>query len=390
MEESTGKSEAARASCVFLLGFIPDPRLEYRMEAASNIADVTAICWDRGATMIPKPEDIDRWHLRTFRHNHTKGTGRLIPFLKFSVDAFRELRLLNPDAIHVQGIDVALIALAYRLTARLLPRRKVPVLVLEIADIHPFLFSHQPSKLRQIARGLLNVIEAVEVKTADLLVLTSWRHWEARYQAWATKDKTLVLLNVAGARTLGALQPRPPSTPLTVGYFGVLRQKDQLRMLIEVAQSVGIHVCFAGIEIDPQELEEEYVDARHVKWEGSFRKEDLVRLYDGIDLVYSMYDADRENIRYALGNKMFEGIASARPVLVPKGTYMAEYVEKLGVGVAVDHRSRTNLEAVLGELSAHPERIEQMQQACMRVREDILADSSDALYLQRLAALVEA
>ena len=64
-------------------------------------------------------------------------------------------------------------------------------------------------------------------------------------------------------------------------------------------------------------------------------------------MIYSVYDADMTNVRVALPNKLYEAIYCERPIIVAKGTYLAELVERWGVGVAVDHREPKELTAVL-------------------------------------------
>ena len=62
----------------------------------------------------------------------------------------------------------------------------------------------------------------------------------------------------------------------------------------------------------------------------------MASIYAGIDWVLSAYDADYENVRYAEPNKLYESIFFETPIIVSRGTFLAERVESLGVGLSVD------------------------------------------------------
>ena len=63
---------------------------------------------------------------------------------------------------------------------------------------------------------------------------------------------------------------------------------------------------------------------------------DLPEIYSNIDLVLSTYDTDYENALYAEPNKMYESMYFEVPIIVSAGTYVAEKVNELGIGFAVD------------------------------------------------------
>ena len=73
---------------------------------------------------------------------------------------------------------------------------------------------------------------------------------------------------------------------------------------------------------------------------GFFKNpDDLSEIYSQIDLVLSTYDVKYENVRYAEPNKLYESIYFETPIIVSSGTYLAEKVDRLGVGFAIDAMS---------------------------------------------------
>lgn len=67
--------------------------------------------------------------------------------------------------------------------------------------------------------------------------------------------------------------------------------------------------------------------------------DDLTDIYSQLDLVLSTYDVEFENVRYAEPNKLYEAIYFETPIIVSKGTFLAEKTEELGVGYAIDPMS---------------------------------------------------
>ena len=64
--------------------------------------------------------------------------------------------------------------------------------------------------------------------------------------------------------------------------------------------------------------------------------DDLNDIYSQLDLVLSTYDVEFANVRYAEPNKLYEAIYFETPIIVSKGTFLAEKTEELGVGYAID------------------------------------------------------
>lgn len=78
---------------------------------------------------------------------------------------------------------------------------------------------------------------------------------------------------------------------------------------------------------------------------------DLPAIYVGLDWVLAAYDTDYENVRYAEPNKLYEAIYFETPIIVSKGTFLAERVEQWGVGLTVDASDEAQVVALVDGLS---------------------------------------
>ena len=79
--------------------------------------------------------------------------------------------------------------------------------------------------------------------------------------------------------------------------------------------------------------------------------EDLPSIYSQIDLVLSTYDVEYENVRYAEPNKIYEAIYFDTPIIVSKGTYLAEKTGHLGIGMSVDAANDSSILDLLNSLT---------------------------------------
>ncbi len=78
---------------------------------------------------------------------------------------------------------------------------------------------------------------------------------------------------------------------------------------------------------------------------------DLSAIYAEIDWVLSAYDTDYANVVYAEPNKLYEAIYFETPIIVSKGTFLAERVDQLGIGLDVNASDEESVVALVNGLS---------------------------------------
>lgn len=85
---------------------------------------------------------------------------------------------------------------------------------------------------------------------------------------------------------------------------------------------------------------------------GRFKNPDeLPQIYNNVDLVLALYDVDAINVLYAEPNKLYEAMYYRKPIIVSKGTYLAEKVNRLGIGYEVDSTNLANIDAFISGLT---------------------------------------
>lgn len=99
-----------------------------------------------------------------------------------------------------------------------------------------------------------------------------------------------------------------------------------------------------------KEFENQY---KNVFYHGRFTNPvDLPQIYQNIDILVCTYDYRYANVRYAEPNKLYESIYFRTPIIVSKGTFLNERVEKMGIGYAVDPFDENDIVNVINQLSA--------------------------------------
>ena len=115
-----------------------------------------------------------------------------------------------------------------------------------------------------------------------------------------------------------------------IGFFGRIRDFDAMVLLVESCKQIGFSPIFAGDGPSVDRLVERYPD---LDYRGPFDEKKLSELMSEIDVMYAMYNPEKENIRQgALPVKMFDAAAFGRPTVTTAGVPMGDFCteQKLG------------------------------------------------------------
>ena len=116
-----------------------------------------------------------------------------------------------------------------------------------------------------------------------------------------------------------------------IGFFGRIRDYDAMVLFVESCKQIGFNPILAGDGPSVDRLVERYPD---IDYRGPFDEIKLSELMSEIDVMYAMYNPEKENIRQgALPVKMFDAAAFGRPTVTTAGVPMGDFCieHKLGV-----------------------------------------------------------
>lgn len=289
--------------------------------------------------------------------------------------------LRDADVIIARNLDMMICAsLATRRAGARSP------LIYECLDVHHMLTGSGPAApmLRRMERSLL--------RQSSLLVISSpafERDYFARYHGGAYTP--FLLENRIAA---GSLPPRPAALPgggerLTIGWFGVLRCRRSLAMLVRIARDLPqmkIHIAGKPV-IDG--FEKAIAGIGNIRFSGAYRgPDDLPRLYGGVDLVWAgdFYQADF-NSKALLPNRVYEGGYFGVPAIAPEGTETARWLARYGTGFAVCEPVETSVPALLNRLSGHRAKLEAAKRAVLALPDTVFIEPADMMDRMLDAAL---
>lgn len=126
------------------------------------------------------------------------------------------------------------------------------------------------------------------------------------------------------------------------GFIGLIRYPNTI---IRFAKVIGKYFSqhefhFYG-DIERKEyLDNEVKSYSNIYFHGPFlNPTDLNRIYASIDVNIVCYDTSSGNVKIAEPNKLYESIFFETPIVVSKGTYLAEQVYKENAGNSIDASS---------------------------------------------------
>ena len=307
-----------------------------------------------------------------------------MPYAVFARKAYYLLKRIKPCIIHVQALDMLKIACAYK--------KKVDKdvrIIYEVPDLHKLIIDEQKSLLRKIAQKYLRYEDRRCCQLIDLLIVTSEKYVDRYFADIVSRDKVLFIPNVPDLRVFETYKQKARGNPPVVGYIGGIRYKKQIWNLIEAAKECGMKLMLAGFENEPLEIEPYCMEDPNIEWIGRFDFESqIAELYGRCDIMYSVYDADMENVRVALPNKLYEAVYCQMPIIVAKNTYLSEVVAEWSVGVAVNHKDSRELIEVLRRFRDDPNYFDTFEAGYLQHKDEVDIRVFNEKLQQRIFALL--
>lgn len=204
------------------------------------------------------------------------------------------------------------------------PNLKSTHSILDLHDIaHAWPLMQKTNFLRRVLSSRMERQLTKSVPTFDGF-FTSSPGLAAYFEQHFSIESTVVL-NVRNSNSL----PRPRGKK--IGFFGRIRDYDAMVLLIESCKEIGFKPIFAGDGPSVDRLIKRYPE---IDYRGQFDESKIIELMAEIDVMFALYNPEKENIRQgALPVKMFDAAAFGRPTVtsadVPMGDFCLE--NKLGV-----------------------------------------------------------
>ena len=236
------------------------------------------------------------------------------------------------------------------------------------------------------SRAIINLFESIDkwiIKRSRVSVLTSEGFVKYHYEEKPATKNICVLPNKLNpqCKELEPIDKALDFEHLKVGFVGFFRYESVYNFLAVTAKKfpqIQVKLFGANSGWSEQQMAE-LLALSNVKDEGPFKNPDeLPKVYSQIDIVVSTYDIEDDNPRYAEPNKIYESIYFDTPIIVSSNTFLAEKVEKLGIGF---HMNARNDAEVIGFWKGLSKQIlEEKIVACQRIDKHYCIDNENDLF----------
>jgi glycosyltransferase involved in cell wall biosynthesis len=325
-----------------------DPRMAKELEVLkANGYAITLLCWDRdgraGSAAKPGP-----YNQITLKFDAPVGS-RILFFLPFWwVFVWFRLMRLEVDIIHAINFDSVVPALV---AAKL--KRKP--LVYEIFDVYV-----DNKVVPRLVRWLGIKVEKLFIRFAEGVILAN----EGQpIELKGVPNQNIVEIYNSPPDVFQALN-HLKSFPFTLFFAGSL-QSDRHTNVDTVYSAIksieGTRLIVAGYGDKAAEIKKE-ADSNPDKLEflGIISYPEVLKRTMESDLLFALYDTRVLTARYAGGNKLFESMMAGKPLLVNRGTVMAEIATKERCGLVIDSTDIERVREGIKQLKNNPELCRQL------------------------------
>jgi succinoglycan biosynthesis protein ExoL len=312
---------------VFIINNAEGSHFAHRLnEFIDNGYEVLAYGFSR-VDLEKLPENNSRIEIIGEFLNTTSYFKRIFIILKSLRKMFRS-HDFKDCIFYLCGLDMALPSMIFKKS-----RRRYIYEECDLAQAHVS---------NKILRYLLDLIDNRIINGAKLTVLTSEGFLQYHYSRGLKKTKTSIEIIpnklsslVSGRNTKFE---KHDIKRLRIGFVGTARYNSIAHFADIFSSSFpNSEFHFFGTIVSNFEEFNRLKERNNVFFHGPFKNPvDLDSIYSRIDMVLCTYDLSSDNVKFAEPNKLYEAIYFATPIIVTRGTFLAEKVDKLGVGYSID------------------------------------------------------
>jgi succinoglycan biosynthesis protein ExoL len=323
-----------------------DPAIQRRIAALENTgASVQAFTMRRGQAFTTPWRNVDLGATRdaAFAQRFV-ALARAAPMLSKHRDALR-----HADVFYARNLDMLMLASWAKSTtgAR-------ATLIYECLDIHRFMTQSSPlgAAMRSNERALL--------KNVSLVVVSSKAFADQYFnRVHPGLAKTMLVENRLpwgfdyGPRPAQAMRQKGP---IRIGWFGVLRCRRSLNLLLDLADRFpdDVAMSFRGIPArnDIPDFEAEVAGRANVHFGGRYKwPDDLASTYADVDLVWAGdFHDPSANSRWLMPNRLYEGGYYSTPPFAASDSETGRWIEAQGFGFTLPEPLEQTMPAFISAL----------------------------------------
>ncbi len=298
--------------------------------------------------------------------------------LRFNLGLWNELRRARPDVVHASDIETMPASVLYQLFHR----------TFLIYNVHDNLA--QRYRLPRLVNQFLNGCEGIAVICSDVTLVPEGFRRDS-LPAFC-RSRIRVFRNTPidpgySPKATGAARPK-------VFYGGWLDWQRGVRQMVDAAEGTDVEIVVAGE--GASEIVGFLAGRPNVTYRGYLSNADCLDEMRNADLIVATYDPSREINIFSASNKIAEGLALGRPLLVNKEMKIAQYLMAHSACIDVPYAEVPEWRKVFQKLATEGERLAAIGRAARqcyerdylwsRVRNQVVDDLAQAGLARRNGA----
>ncbi|MGI9460607.1 MAG: hypothetical protein ACR2NF_11455 [Pirellulales bacterium] len=325
---------------VFIFGTTPTPRMLDRVRVAIHAGCRVAV-----VVTIRQEEHVQMEEIQGcdifFRRVGYKGVSLLrlfaLPHAFFWLQRNLRNRINAKTIIHTDCLDLLSVA-------QIVFRAKGARYHHQVRDLHALQMG------KGLASSIVRTIDKKMMHGVSMLMLTCQRFYDDYYKK-IYNGKYVIVENWPDYHIWENFKRRN-TEEFVIAYIGIVRYLDCLKALIaslDSIQALGhpVRLKLAGGG-DTVRIKEMIGSRKWIDFTGPFSYVDeVLELYEDVDLIWSVYDTSFKNVQLAMPNKFYESKLARIPIIVASQTYLSSRVHEDGIGIDVEC---TNSEDILIKL----------------------------------------
>ena len=273
------------------------------------------VCFDRDCTK--KPEHID--NVYTFSHKTTANRfAKLIPVLRYGNYVKKIINKNNYDKIIVLTTMPGV--LIYKLLVSKFQKKY-------IFDYRDYTYEKY-SFFRKIVNRLIDNSYATFISSPG-------------YKKYFNNQSNIYIShNISNVSDeYKKISDLKNKDKITIGFLGYVRYFDvNTKLINDFKDNKKYSLLYVGTPFSDCDLDTycKVNNIKNVTLIGKYDNSEKARLYKNIDIINSIYSLSSEEVQPAIPNRLYDAALFKKPIIVNKGTYLSEIVEKYKLGLIVD------------------------------------------------------
>lgn len=282
---------------------------------------VESFAFDRGVPSKNDPQD--------FKLTVVGFSPELMPYAKRIPILIKGLKKIKKAIkkrdvfLYIWGLDIACLSRIYL---------RKPFIYEEADLVHTYFGN-------KLLRKTFEILDKLIVKKSLLSNFTSEGFVQYHYGGEAPQNTNVIPNKLsADIKKVPLLEGHLfNSNSIHIGFVGGFRFKSIYSFTKIFVDKYPQHIFHVFGMMDDVPESKELQNYPNFVYHGVFKNpQDLPFIYSHLDLVLCTYDIGYENVKYAEPNKIYEAVYFETPIIVSKGTFLSQKVERLGIGYSLD------------------------------------------------------